>query len=99
MSDEVINSVIIEEMQSCDSAVPPAALPQTQGSRAPAGMKKQPGEKTRKRCVNIGCTHSLLLYPRIHPFSDPARRKVTNETPVILEDELSAKLVKIRCSP
>lgn len=46
MSDEVINFVIIEEMQSCDSAVSPAALPQTQGFRAPAGREKQPGEKT-----------------------------------------------------
>lgn len=95
MSDEVINFVIIEEMQSCDSAVSPAALPQTQGFRAPAGMKEA---AKRKQCMNIGCAHSLLLYPRTHPFPDSARRKVTNETPVILGDTLSAELVKISCS-
>lgn len=50
------------------------------------------------RCLDICCALSLLLYPRIHPFSDSARRKVTNETPVVLEDALSAKLVETSCS-
>lgn len=60
MSDEVINFVIIEEMQSCDSAVSPAALPRTQSFRAPAGMKEAAGEKA---------VHEYWLRP--FPFALP----------------------------
>lgn len=87
MSDEVIKFVIIEKQQSCDSAVPQAALPTDArlGEGQPAWKKKRQGEGTTAKSGTWTFAESIsFALPQNISFffvsPDLAWRWVANET-------------------